>query len=131
VLESYSAPRLKYIQWRPTEKGNLEVLNETIDLYRYFDATQQAEFLFSCIQETIEKVLPQEIDFLQKRDEMKNFIENSIEMPGRLVSLLMIFLQQNEGVFSKSMREKEFSALTDHEIKMIEAKFQSVFNKPS
>ncbi|HRE32270.1 MAG TPA: Fic family protein, partial [Candidatus Berkiella sp.] len=48
VLEAYSSPRLKYIKWRPNEKNNVEVLNETIDLYRYFDATIQAEFLFSC-----------------------------------------------------------------------------------
>lgn len=129
VLESYSAPRLKFIKWRPTEKGNVEVLNETIDLYRYFDATKQAEFLFSCIQETIEKVLPEEIDYLQKYDEMKSFIENYIEMPDRLVSLMIKFLEQEKGKFSKRAREKEFKDLTEVEVKTIESKFQAVFHK--
>ena len=127
VLESYSAPRLKFIKWRPTAKGNVEILNETIDLYRYFDATQQAEFLFSCVQETIEKVLPKEIDYLKKHDEMKGFIENYIEMPDRLVNLLILFLQQNKGKFSKRAREKEFESLTEDEINTIESQFQTVF----
>lgn len=129
ALESYSAPRLKFIKWRPTEKGNVEVLNETIDLYRYFDATKQAEFLFSCIQETIENVLPKEIDFLQKYDEMKRFIENYIDMPDRLVSLMIKFLEQEKGEFSKRAREKEFKDLTEDEIKTIESKFKSIFYK--
>lgn len=128
VLEAYSSPRLEHIKWRPTESGNVEVLNETIDLYRYFDATKQAEFLFSCIQETIEKILPNEIDYLQKYDEMKNFISNYIEMPDRLASLLIKFLQQENGRLSKRAKEKEFKELSDEEIITIESKYQSIFN---
>jgi hypothetical protein len=41
ILEHYSLPRLDPIEWRPTEDNNVEVLNETIDLYRYFDATHR------------------------------------------------------------------------------------------
>lgn len=129
VLESYSSSRLPFIKWRPTEKNNVEVLNETIDLYRYFDATKQAEFLFSCIKETIEEVIPKEIDYLQKYDEMKSFIENYIAMPDRLVNLLIRFLQQENGVLSKRAKEKEFDSLTHEEVKVIEAKFQAVFYK--
>jgi hypothetical protein len=45
VLETYSLPVLDFIQWKETAGHNVEVLNETIDYYRYFDATPQAEFL--------------------------------------------------------------------------------------
>ncbi|MCS5711557.1 Fic family protein [Candidatus Berkiella aquae] len=127
VLEAYSSPRLKYVKWRANEKNNVEVLNETIDLYRYFDATIQAEFLFSCIKETIEEVIPKEIDYLQKYDEMKRFIENYIEMPDRLVNLLIIFLQQGEGKLSKRAKDNEFSALTQEEVNALETKFSSIF----
>ena len=65
MLESYSRPRLEFIEWRPTPAGNVEVLNETIDLYRYFDATRQAEFLCDCVAQTVERNLPEEILFLQ------------------------------------------------------------------
>ena len=47
VLESYSQRVLPLIKWKPTKDGNVEVLNDTADLYRYFDATPQAEFLYS------------------------------------------------------------------------------------
>ncbi len=127
VLEAYSAPRLKFIKWRPTIKNNVEVLNETIDLYRYYDATKQAEFLFSCIQETIEEVIPKEIIYLQKYDEMKSFVENYIEMPDRIVNLLILFLQQGNGKFSKRARENEFASLTAEEALALETKFQSIF----
>jgi hypothetical protein len=46
ILEHFSKRRLGLIEWRPTVKNNVEVLNDTRDLYRFFDATKQAEFLF-------------------------------------------------------------------------------------
>lgn len=127
ALESFSSPRLDFIKWRTTQSGNIEVLNETKDLYKYFDATKQAEFLFSCIQETIETVLPREIKYLKKYDEMKSFIKNNIEMPDRLVNLLIQFLNQEKGRISKRAKEKEFKSLTEKEIQTLEAKYQSIF----
>src|SRR6202034_4292142 len=44
VLEDYSRRLLPVIDWRPGD-GNVEVLNETADFYRFFDATPHAEFL--------------------------------------------------------------------------------------
>lgn len=66
ILESYSFPRLTFIKWQATAQSNVEVLNETINLYRYFDATKQTEFLYECIAETVDKILPDEISFLKK-----------------------------------------------------------------
>lgn len=127
ILESYSKPRLQFISWRPTEKGNVEVMNNTIDLYRYFDATKQAEFLYFCIKETIEKTLPEEVDFLKKYDAMKSFIKNYIDMPDRLIDLLIRFLIQENGILSKRARRKEFNLLTDNEVLTLERKYAEVF----
>lgn len=129
VLELFSLPRLPLINWRPTIKGNIEVLNETIDLYRYFDATKQAEFLFGCVKETIETALPEELDYLKKYDEMKLFIKNYIDMPDRLIDLLIRFLSQNEGIFSKRAKQKEFNSLTAKEIEALEEKYKEIFNQ--
>lgn len=46
-------------------------MNETIDYYRYFDATVQSEFLFDCIDYTINRIIPQEVEYLQKYDALK------------------------------------------------------------
>lgn len=80
-LEHFSKPRLGLVEWRPTQKGNVEVLNETINLYRYFDATRQTEFFFECVEETVNKTLPEEVEYLTKTDLLIDFIKNYIDMP--------------------------------------------------
>ena len=68
VLESHSKPMLDFIEWTPTEDNNVQVLNDTADLYRYFDATAHAEYLYQCVQRTIEHDLPDEAQFLRHHD---------------------------------------------------------------
>lgn len=128
TLEHYSKPRLDLIEWRPTNKGNVEVLNETIDLYRYFDATYQAEFFFECVEETVNKILPAEVDYLTRYDLLNQFIKNYIDMPDKLVDLLIRFLNQNNGKLSKRAREKEFAALNAKEVLAIESKYDEIFH---
>lgn len=128
VLESYSHPLLDFIEWKKTNSNNVEVLNDTIDFYRYFDATKQAEFLYDCVNDTIENVIPKEVEYLQKYDEMKNYLDDVFQMPDKMVALLIRFLEQNNGSLSKRAKEKEFSALTDNEVKEIEEHYQVYFN---
>lgn len=127
TLEHYSKPRLDLIAWRPTEKNNIEIINETIDLYRYFDATRQAEFLFECVEETVNKILPEEVEYLKKYDLLNGFIKNYIDMPDKLVDLLIRFLNQNNGRLSKRAREQEFKRLTRVEAETIEQKYDEIF----
>jgi hypothetical protein len=103
------------------------VLNETIDLYRYFDATKQAEFLFECIEETVNKTLPEEVAYLKKYDILNEFIQNYIDMPDRLVDLLIRFLVPNNGKLSERAKKQEFEKLTDIEIQGIEEKYAEIF----
>ena len=124
VLESYSHPLLDFIEWEKTKSNNVKVLNETIDFYRYFDATKQAEFLYDCVNDTIEKVIPEEVTYLQKYDEMKSYLDDVFQMPDKMVALLIRFLEQNNGRLSKRAIEKEFSVLTEEEIKNIEDNYE-------
>ncbi|HEY7905556.1 MAG TPA: Fic family protein [Wenzhouxiangella sp.] len=127
VLESHSKRLLPLIQWVPTKKFNVQVLNDTGDFYRFFDATVHAEFLYECVQKTIEEDLPQEADFLCRYDAFRTQVQSIIDMPERTLDLLFRFLQQNSGQFSKRAREKEFEALTDTEAAHIEALYQQAF----
>ncbi len=129
VLESYSQPLLDLIEWRKTANNNVAVLNETIDYYRYFDATLQAEFLYDCVYETIERLIPEEVAYLQKYDEMKSYLDDVFQMPDSMVALLMRFLEQNNGELSKRAREKEFAMLTDEEAKDIEKRYNNLFSR--
>ena len=129
ALEHYSGPRLALIEWRPTDKGNVEVLNETINLYRYFDATEQAEFFFECVEETVNRTLPEEVDYLTKYDLLSDFIKSYIDLPDKMIDLLIRFLNQNDGRLSKRAREREFSTLTGREVQAIENKYDEIFHR--
>jgi Fic family protein len=127
VLESYSKPLLDFIDWKETTDHNVEVQNDTIDYYRYFDATAHAEFLYACVKDTIENIIPKEVSYLIQYDTFKKYLDDELEMPDKMVALLVRFLDQNSGTISKRARDKEFSALSDKEIKDIETKYQETF----
>lgn len=127
VLESYSKPFLDLIEWVETKDHNVEVTNETRDYYRFFDATKQAEFLFDCVEDTIKNIVPKEINYLANYDSFKAYMDEEFEMPDKLVSVMVRFLEQNQGVLSKRAREKEFSMLTETEVKRIESTYTEIF----
>jgi len=99
---------------------DVEVLNETADMYRYFDCTDEAEFLYGCVQHTVEYDLPREIDYLRRNDEAIRRIMDLVEMPDRLAQNLVMFIRQNDGTLPKRRREKEFEALADEEVASLE-----------
>lgn len=128
VLESYSHPLLDFIQWKQTADNNVEVVNATIDLYRYYDATKQAEFLYNCTADTIERVIPDEVNYIIRYDKFKMFMDNNFEMPDKMIATLVRFLEQNDGRISKRAKEKEFKKLSKKECEKIETMFNELFN---
>lgn len=127
VLQAHSAPLMDFIEWRPTDTHNVEVLNDTADLYRYFDCTETAEFLYACVQRTVEHDLPREIDYLRRHDTAMAAVMDRVEMPDRLARSLILYIRQNGGKLSKRKREKDFSALTDDEVRGLEDIVQGAF----
>lgn len=127
-LESYSHPILNFIDWKPSENNNVEILNDTIDYYRYFDATRQAEFLFYCVNDTLVHIIPNEVEYLKKYDAFKQFLDHRFEMPDNMISLIVGFLEQGNGTLSVRSRKKEFSALTQKEVEEIETTFKEIFD---
>jgi hypothetical protein len=129
VLETYSHRLLPLIEWQPTDSGNVRVMNDTGDFYRFFDATPHAEFLYACILQTIEKDLPEETQFLERYDRFRAGVEALVDMPDDTISMLFQFLRQNGGRLSRRAREREFSALTDDEAHRIEAAYEDAFGQ--
>ena len=129
VLESYSQRLLPFIEWQPTPDGNVRVLNDTSDFYRFFDATAHAEFLYSCVMKTIDVDLPQETQFLARYDQFRARIENLVDMPDRTVDLLFRFLHQNGGRLPRRAREQEFAALSEQEVATAERDYGEIFGQ--
>jgi Fic family protein len=127
VLESYSRSLLEFIEWEPTPEGNVRILNDTADYYRYFDATAHAEFLYGCVEEMVNQDLPQELAYLEAYDRFSRGVQGIADMPDRQVNLLHRFLSQGNGRLSKRARTEELAALTDAEVQQIEQFYQESF----
>ena len=127
TVQSHSGSLMPYIDWRPTPERNVEVLNETADLYRYFDCTEEAEFLYACVARTVEHDLPREIDYLRRHDEATRRIMDTVEMPDRVAENLVLFIRQNSGSLSMKRRRGEFKQLRDGEVTLMEGIVNEVF----
>jgi len=98
----------------------MTVLNEPVDLYRYFDATSNAEYLFECIEDTIDRDLKTELDFLRFFDAAVKSVMEIVDMPNQRAALLVRLIHQNKGRLSKAKRQL-FAELTDDEVRKIES----------
>jgi hypothetical protein len=130
VLEDYSGRLLQVIDWKPSTDGNVTVLNDTADFYRFFDATLHAEFLYACVRQTIEVDLPRETEFLERYDQFRARISAIVDMPDRTIDILFRFLHQNSGHLSKRRREGEFTQLSDQEVAAAEEAYAASFAGP-
>lgn len=106
---------------------NIEVLNDTGDFYRYFDATLHAEFLFECVQKTIEIDLPNEARFLEQYDQFKTRVEAVEDMRASTIDLMFNFVKQNNRKFSNRARQNEFAMLSDNDAEKYEKLYQETF----
>lgn len=127
TLQAHSSRLMDFIEWTPASKGNVKTLNDTTDLYRYFDCTQVAEFLYSCVRRTIESDLPREIDYLTRRDEAVRDIMNMVEMPDLMAEQFVLFVYKNAGTLPNKRRKKEFAALEEEELSALEEIVRDAF----
>ncbi|MCY4573349.1 MAG: Fic family protein [Gemmatimonadetes bacterium] len=126
VLASYSEPLLDFIQWHWA--GGMEgfpgremvVCNETAHLYRYFDATAFAEYLYDRVAESIRQDLKEEIDFVAVFDRALEGVREIVNMPDRRASLLVRLCMRNGGRLAARKRPR-FPELSDEEIAGMEA----------
>ena len=119
VLEGFSQSVSPYIDYEMHQDGSLVVNNETAQLYKFWDATTFAEYLYDCVAETIRTDLREEIGFLKVFDAAIRATMNIVDMPDRRASLLVRLILQNNGRLSQAKRAT-FSELKDEEISAIE-----------
>ena len=120
ALEKFSSALKPFIDWTLDPDGRMTVKNPTGDLYRFWDATWVAEYLYGVIAETIRRDLAEEIRFLSTFDAAVARTMNIVDMPDRRASLLVRLILQNHGTLSKNKRP-DFAELSDAELASIEA----------
>jgi Fic family protein len=119
ALNTFSGKIAPFVEYSMDDAQRMTVLNETKVLYPYFDATAQAEYLYQCVAETIEKDLREEIGFIEKYDRALDETKEIVDMPDKRASLLVRLIMQNKGSLAKSKRDL-FSEITDDELTRIE-----------
>ena len=120
VLESFSRPLLELTDWRWTPERRIAVRNDTGHLYRYFDATAFAEYLFDRVADTVRRDLDDELRFIAIFDRALRGVREIVDMPDRRASLLVRLCLQNRGRLSARKR-RQFRELRDEEIAAMEA----------
>src|SRR3546814_21137171 len=93
-----------------SDLGNVDALNETAKYYRYIDCSRHAEFLYECVEQTLEHDLPEEVRFLKAFDAFNGAEQQMVDMPSTKAELLRKFLAQNEGGLSAPARQGVRSA---------------------
>ncbi len=120
ILESFSEPLLHLLKYKLDEKGELTVHGETSDFYQYTDYTLMAEYLFSCVEDTIETDFKKELKYIVNYDRIKKAVQNVVDMPDRKIDLFIKMTMQNNGTLSPKKRNNYFSMLTESEIRQLE-----------
>jgi hypothetical protein len=128
TLQGHSGPLMDFIKWQSTPDRNVEVVNDTADLYRFFDCTDSAEFLYACVQQTVEHDLPREVDYLRRNEEAMRQIMDTVEIPDNLAQDFIAFVRQNGGKLSNRRRSNEFAKLLDEEITTLEKVVNDTFD---
>lgn len=122
ALEGFSKPLLERVQYSLDDRLRMTVTNDTCDFYRYIDCTGLIRVTAEFLRETIETELPAELAYLTKHDLIRSEMRDIVDMPDRHADLFVRLCRQNCGTLSKNKRKlEEFAALTDEEVRAIEA----------
>lgn len=119
-LERFSIPVMALTEWRWTPEHDIVVENETADLFRFFDATEFAEYLYERLEETVRRDLRDELDFLEAFDRAYQAIRRVVDMPDRRARLFIQYCMQNGGRLP-ARRRSEYPELTDGEVRAMES----------
>ena len=114
-----SGPITERITLSFTSDDKLGVERKTVDLYRYFDATAMAEFLFDRLANAVEHDLSDELSFLTIFDRAMTSAREIVDMPDRHLSMFVRLVLQNDG--HRSLRKRGlFEQLTDEDVEAME-----------
>jgi hypothetical protein len=128
ALENFSKPLMQRIRYTSSANGKVKVTNapEIESYFRYPDLTWQSIYLAQTITTTISQDMAEELNFLERYDEMKKDIQHLVDMPDKDIDQIILFLHQNKGFFP-NRRKSNFPKLTEEEFLSMENIYRSIF----
>lgn len=126
ALDAVSRPLLPHIRYnRDPRTGQVEVTNDTADLYRYPDLTAACEYLYAKIEDALDRDVHAELVYLQTYDRAQLRVRLVRQLPDHQeqTALRLCFA---EGSIDPAMRAQHFPDLTAQELDVIEQAVQQV-----
>ena len=127
VLEHYSRPLRQRTEYSPDTPAVPATGNDAV-YFRYFDATEQAEFLYKALERTVEEDLQQEIEFLLGFDSACKQLNQLLDWPNHSLELFVRVVYQNDGKLSNAKKQSHFSWMTEAEIIEAQAAVRQAFS---
>jgi hypothetical protein len=120
ALERFSSPLQARTTYNPDVPEAPATGNDAL-YFRFFDATEQASFLYWALERTVEHDLGEEIAFLLGFDVARARLSGLLDWPAHSLELFIRLVHQNGGTLSKTKRQSHFSWMTDDEARRFEA----------
>ncbi len=119
ALNNFSKEFMTLIDYE-IENSEMNVLTDTKDLYKYIDFTKQAEYLFECIDNTLQEDFNSELKYLENYEKTRLLIKNIVDLPDVELNNFIMFMKQNENKLPNRRRQKDFAELSDNEVAQME-----------
>ena len=119
ALEAFSRPVNALTSYDPAVPTARATGNEAA-YFRYFDATEQASFLYDAIERTVEHDLDEEISYLLGFDRARRALSDIADWPAHSVDLFIRVVHQNGDRLSATKRSSHFEWLRDEEVTRFE-----------
>jgi len=120
ALETFSGPLRRLIDYDLDDAGRMAVHGDTTDLYRHPDLTRMVADLYRWLVLAVDEELPAELGFLAALAGAQGAVREIVDMPDRLVVLLIRLCWQHDGRLSARKRARHFPMLTDDEVTRLE-----------
>lgn len=119
ALESFSRKVNALSSYNPDVPSAPAKGNDAV-YFRYFDATDQASFLYDALERTVEHDLDDAISYLLSFDRAQHVLTSIADWPPHSLDLFIRVVRQNGGKLSATKRGSQFSWMTDDEVKRFE-----------
>lgn len=133
VLETVSQAVTARVKYRFDAEQNLMIENEreAQGVWRFPDLTAHVEYILDLLEATVTRDLPNELQTLNRIDQLTQAIREIVDLPDMKRSLLLSLLLQNRGRLSQTKRTKHFPELLAAEITAIEEAYAETFEVES
>lgn len=132
ALQSYSQGIREHwdISWLDDEEFSFQFQGSEA-LYRYWDATECAEFLLRMADQALDVELRSELVFLERYDRLYKSMNDRFDVRGSDLSRLVVMCLDQGGKVSENRRKQYRYRVPDALFESLEAEAKALFSQPS